>query len=104
MKKLILILLPCIILIAAIAGCGQKYTEEDLIGKTSAEIEAEYGKFDCVLMPPGEDGIFRNCRCGYTIKEPRVGFLGTDPEVFFFIHFDKNGVAYECSEGYRPGG
>ena len=104
MKKLILILLPLIILIVALAGCGGKYKEKDLIGKTSAEIEAEYGKFDCILMPPDEDGLYRNCRCGYTIKEPRVGFLGTDPEMLFFIHFDKNGVAYECSEGYRPGG
>ena len=104
MKKFAILLLTVIIAIHTSIGCSTGFKEKDLIGKTSAEIEAEYGKFDCILMPPDEDGLYRNCRCGYTIKEPRVGFLGTDPEVFFFIHFDKNGVAYECSEGYRPGG
>lgn len=104
MKKLILFLLVSAVLIVVLAGCGSKYNEKNFIGKTSAEIEAEYGKFDCVMMPPDDDGLYRSCRCGYTIKEPRVGFLGTDPEVLFFISFDKNGVAYECSEDYRPGG
>ena len=104
MKKLISLILISILVIVSLAGCGDKYNEKDFIGKTSAEIEAEYGKFDCVMMPPDNDGLYRNCRCGYTIKEPRVGFLGTDPEVLFFISFDKNGVAYECGEDYRPGG
>ena len=97
-------LLLCVVLIVALAGCVEKYKEEDFIGKTSAEIETEYGSFDCVMGQPDNDGLYRNCRCGYTIKEPQVGFLGTDPEVLFFISFDKNGVAYECSEDYRPGG
>ena len=55
-------------------------------------------------MPVCEDGLFRQCRCGYTIEEPRVGYLGTSPEVLYFITFDKNGVAIECEKGYRPGG
>ena len=42
-----------------------------------------YGAFDCCGIPVGEDGLYRNTSCGYTIKEPKVGFLGTDPEVLF---------------------
>ena len=72
--------------------------------RTSAQIEAEFGTFDCCGMPASEDGLYRNTACGYTIKESRVGFLGTDPEVLFFISFDENGIAVACEEGYRFGG
>lgn len=81
-----------------------KYDEDWIIGKTSIEIVNKYGEFNCEEMPVCEDGLFRQCRCGYTIEEPRVGYLGTSPEVLYFITFDKNGVAIECEKGYRPGG
>ena len=104
MKKTSITILVCIIFIMSIAGCSAKYKEEHFLGKTSGEIEAEYGQFDCVLMPASEDGSYRNCRCGYTIKEPQSRFLGTSDEVLFFIKFDENGIAVSCEEGYRPGG
>lgn len=85
-------------------GCGAVYHEADFVGRTSAEIEEKFGPFDCVGMPEGEDGLYRNCRCGYTIQDPRKGPLGTSPEILFFIIFDENGVAVSCEEGYRPGG
>lgn len=53
---------------------------------------------------PMENGIYKNCRCGYTIKEAEPGFLGRSDEVLLFISFDESGVAQNCSEGYRPGG
>jgi len=55
-------------------------------------------------MPADEDGLYRSCRCGYTIKEPRKGFFGKTEEVLLFIVFDDSGVAVSCEEGYRPGG
>lgn len=102
MRKLIaLFLLFCLIF----AGCSEgKYTAENFIGKTSAQIVAEFGEFDCVGKDPGADGLYCNTACGYTIRAPRVGFLGTDPEMLFFISFDENGIAVNCYEGYRPGG
>lgn len=103
MKKLIPLMLVLFILFT-LSACTPKYSEEDFIGKTSSEIISEYGKFDCVGMPPCEDGIYRNCSCGYIIKERKVGFLGTSPEILYFISFDENGVAVSCKEGYRPGG
>ena len=78
------------------AGCA-KYTPSNFLGKTSAEIVAQHGAFDCTLMPADSDGLYRNCRCGYTVP-------GTNPEVLLFIFFDENGVAIKCEEGYRPGG
>jgi hypothetical protein len=100
-KWLIWALLCCLLL----GGCVKEtYRESDFLGKTSAQIVAEFGEFDCVGNHAGEDGLYRNTSCGYTIKEPRVGFLGTDPEVLFFIVFDNNGIAVRCYEGYRPGG
>ena len=71
MKKAIVVILVCSVFLMCLAGCNVKYKQEQFLGKTSAEIENEYGKFDCVLMPVSEDGLYRNCRCGYTIKEPR---------------------------------
>lgn len=104
MKKVIAVILISSILVMCLAGCSGKYKEKDFLGKTSAEIEKEYGKFDCIIMPVSEDGLYRNCRCGYTIKKAQKGYLGTSPEIFFFIHFDGNGIAISCDEGYRPGG
>lgn len=103
MKKQIAILLLCVVLFF-LAGCSPKYSTNDFIGKTSAQIEEEFGTFDCCGKPASEDGLYRNTACGYTIKESRVGFLGTDPEVLIFISFDENGIAVACKEGYRPGG
>ena len=91
-------------LILSLAGCAVKYDAEDYIGKTSSEIVSEYGAFDCTTVPVSGDGLYRNCRGGYTIKEPKTGFFGTSEEVLFFISFDENGIATECAEGYRPGG
>ncbi len=104
MKKILAAFLICIVSLFALSGCGNKYSEEDFIGKTSAQIEAEFGTFDCLGMPVSEDGLYRNTACGYTIKEEQKGFLGSDPEILIFIEFDENGVATRCWEGYRPGG
>lgn len=104
MKKMIAILLFCVVFLFSFIGCSAKYNENEFIGKTSVEIEAEFGVFDCCLMPVSEDELYRNTFCGYIIKESRVGFLGTDPEWLIFISFDENGVAYNTYEGYRPGG
>lgn len=104
MKRQTAILLICTVFLFSFVGCRTNYVADDFIGKTSAQIEAEFGIFDCCGMPVSEDGLYRNTECGYTIKEPCVGFLGTEPEVLFFITFDENGMAITCKEGYRPGG
>ena len=104
MKNRIAIFFAFGVLLLFIAGCGTKYHEDDFIGKTSEEIVQIFGPFDCIGIPAGEDGLYRNCRCGYTIKEPKKSFFGTSEEVLFFIAFDENGVASSCEEGYRPGG
>ena len=104
MKKQITILLFCTMFLFSLAGCSPKYNADDYIGKTSAQIEAEFGTFDCVKMPVSEDGLYRNTACGYTVKEAKASLIGTEPEVLFFIIFDENGVAISCGEGYRPGG
>ena len=104
MKKIIASVLILVVFISLLSGCGNKYDEKDFLGKTSAEITKEYGEFDFMASDASEDGLYRNCRCGYTVKEPRVGFLGTSDEILFFMIFDENGVAVGCEEGYRPGG
>ncbi len=102
MKKSFLLVLLCFFLLS-FSGCA-KYQPSDFVGKTSAQIEEIYGAFDCVGMAPSADGLYRSTSCGYTLREPRTGFLGTDPERLLFISFDENGVATACCEGYRPGG
>ena len=104
MKKRIAALFFCTVFALSLAGCCTKYHENEFIGRTSKDIVQEFGSFDCVAMPAGEDGLYRNCQCGYTIKEPQKGFLGSTPEVLFFITFDENGIAIAGEEGYRPGG
>ena len=104
MKKAIVVFLACAVFLLSLAGCANTYNEGDFIGKTSAQIETEFGPFDCIGSSASADGAYRNTACGYTIREPRVGFLGTDPEWLFFICFDENGIAYDTFEDYRPGG
>lgn len=103
MKKILMMILS-VVIVFGLTGCGSKYREEDFVGKTSLQIENEYGKFDCIGTPVGEDGLYRSTACGYTIQEARVGFLGKDPERLIFIRFDENGIAVDTYEGYRPGG
>lgn len=96
------------VLLAICVGCimsgCEKYDEDDYIGKTSQEIIEQFGEFDYAPTPPDNNGIYKNCRCGYTIEESEQGFLGRSEEVLLFISFDENGVAQSCSEGNRPGG
>lgn len=104
MKKKSLLLLICTMIAMFSIGCGNSYKSDDFIGRTSADIINEFGPFDCVTMSADTDGLYKNCSCGYTIKEARKGFPGTSAEVLFFVVFDENGMAVECEEGYRPGG
>ena len=103
MKKQLAVILAAVMVLFP-AGCAAGYHAEAFLGKTSAEIIDQYGAFDCIGMPADSDGLYRNCRCGYTVREARKGFLGTSPEILFLIAFDENGIAVECSEGDRPGG
>lgn len=103
MKRKIVRVLVCIFLSLALVGCSYKYNTEDFIGKSSAEIISQYGDFDCTTMSASDDGLYRNCRCGYTIREEQKGFFGKSAEILFFVVFDENGMAIECEEGNRPG-
>ena len=104
MRKYYAAILVSAFMVLSLVGCAAKRNTDDFLGKTSAEIIDEYGAFDCVSLPASEDGLYKNCQCGYTIKEPKKAFLGTSPEVLLFISFDENGIAIECEEGHRPGG
>lgn len=102
MKQFILWFLLLALFLTCV-GCSQ-YTPSRFLGKTSEQIEAEFGNFDCIGKPADGDGLYRNCSCGYTVRDAKTGFLGTEPERIFFITFDENGVAVKCEEDYRPGG
>lgn len=99
MKKAISVILVCIIAVLSLSGCGAKYRERDFIGKTSEEITAQFGQFDCIVASKNPEGLYINGRCGYTIRESK-----TANETVYFIYFDANGTAYKCEKGYRPGG
>ena len=98
------LLIVALSLSLSLSGCAVRYAQSDFLGKTSVEIVAEYGNFDCVTMSADEDGLYKNCRCGYTITPSRPSFLGVSDELLFFICFDENGIAVDCEEGSRPGG
>ena len=80
--------------------------EKGYIEKTSDEIVSTYGEFDNVIGidVSEENGVYRNCKCGYTIEESKQGFLGSSDEVLFYIYFDENGIATDCEKSSRPGG
>ena len=90
---LILLLMLCL------SACSQ-YRRSDFLGKTSAQIESQYGKFDVIGSFVSTDSKYRDFGYGYRIKESRVGFLGTSPAEYFVIIFDQNGFAVDCYEAY----
>ena len=102
MKKSIISIVLCLVGMLIFVGCA-KYPEKNILGKTSAEIIEKYGAFDSPMLAD-EDGLYRNCTCWYIVKDAQVGFLGTSPEILFFMTFDENGTAISCKEDYRPGG
>lgn len=105
-KRVFALSLCVVLLLGVLVGCANKeyYDTDWIIGKTSSEIIDQYGAFDCITMDANEDGLYKNCKCGYTIIEEKQGFLSKSEEVLLFVHFDENGVAVKCEQGYRPGG
>lgn len=82
-----------------------KFDEDWIIGKNSSEIEEKYGKFDFLAVDKRSDGKIYRGAAGYLTKEKHVGYLGTDPEEFYAIYFDSDGIAYKTEKNYmRPGG
>ena len=82
-----------------------KFDEEWIIGKNSSEIEEKYGKFDFLSVDRKSDGKIYRGKAGYLTKEEHTGYLGTDPEEFYVIYFDSDGIAYKTQKNYmRPGG
>lgn len=100
MKRIMIFLFAVLCMLQMLTGCSAGYREEHYLGKSSAEIIAAYGEFDCTTMPVGSDGLYRNCRCGYTIRNRNYA----SAEILYFITFDENGMAVSCEIGYRPGG
>lgn len=92
----VVLLLTGVLLITAFSACS-KYTEDDFLGLTSSEIIEKYGDFDRKRGTPDEDGLYRDCACGYLISEKETDFFGTAPPEYFMIYFDKNGVADWCN-------
>ena len=98
----------CIVVAAAIAGtvalacykAVRPYDADDFIGLTYEQIVERCGSFDICRSQNVDTG--RYSACGYTVREKRVGFLGTDPPEYFMIYFDHNGIAVRCA--YETGG
>lgn len=104
MKRTLLILCLIALLALCISGCA-KYAPNDFLGLTSAQIEKQFGTFDLARVSfVSTDSSYRGFGYGYIIKESQVGFLGTTPAEYFFIVFDKNGIAVDCYEGYHSNG
>ena len=102
-KRIILVVFSIIIVfLLLVINRSSRYNERNFIGKTSAEIINQYGPFDFVTLYPEEDGLYKNCKCGYTIQESSTGFWGTSRELLFFIVFDENGIAISCFESEPP--
>jgi len=103
-KRAILFIVPLfiIVLLFTLEKNSSKYNEKDFVGKTSAEIISQYGVFDFTTLHPKADGLYKNCKCGYTIQESSTGFWGTSRELLFFIVFDENGIAISCFESEPP--
>lgn len=79
------------------SACKQHhYDAEWIIGKTSAEIEEKYGKFDRKEWDYQEDGLLYGTDAGYIIKESRQSWYGKTTEELFVVRFNQEGIAISC--------
>lgn len=98
--KIVLSVIMCIVTVALVVICvtGEKYNEDQIIGKTRDEIEAMYGSFDITLgnlavyevSEDFSDAIWRY-------------FMGGPTNNYLYITFDENGYVKEIGKGPRPG-
>lgn len=95
-------------IVFALAGCDRDalYDKEWMIGKTSKQIQARYGKFDYATEDKDEDGLYKDCRCIYNLKVGATEKYTGDPEPdeYLYVDFDENGVAYKVHKWRDPGG
>lgn len=104
MKRTLCLLCLVSLLALCLSGCA-KYAPNHFLGKTSAQIEKQYGNYDLAGVSfVSTDSSYRGFGYGYLIKESQVGFLGTTPAEYFFIVFDENGIAVDCYKGYHCNG
>ena len=98
MKKTVVAFLLIILLILSISSCSSMhYDEKDFLGKTSLQIEAQFGKFDNHQSRADDDGLYKCTKCGYRLTPDKRGLWGTPiPGKYYMISFDENGVAHEC--------
>lgn len=97
MRKKYILFAVIVMVMFGFCSCGKaQYAEDEIIGLTSFEIIEKYGDFDRKQGVPCEDGLYRDCACGYLISEKRVGFFGTIPPEYFMIYFDEDGFAHWC--------
>ena len=103
MKKLA-ILIAIVLMISTVSGCS-KYQKANIIGLTKVQVQERYGDFDLNGAPfMAKDGSYQGFGYGYLLQESHVGYLGTNPAVYFFIVFDKNDIAIDCYKGYHSNG
>ena len=96
---ILLILVLIGVLVFGIYKYIHRWDPENFIGLTAEQIMDRYGEFyGCLFWDT--TGNYR--RGVYLVKPERVGYFGTDPEEYFVIEFDENGVAYKCK--YEIGG
>lgn len=96
MKRIYIILILTLVTLLCFSSCGEKYSENDFIGLSSLDIVNKFGDFDRKQSIPNDDGLYRNCACGYLVAEAKKGFFGTTPPKYFMIYFDENGIARYC--------
>ncbi len=97
MKKKYVLFAVIVLIVICFSSCKKnQYDEDEIVGLTSIEIVEKYGDFDRTQGSPDEDGVYRDCACGYLTSEKRVSFFGTTPPEYFMIYFDEDGFAHWC--------
>lgn len=85
----------CVYLICREDKIHHNYDEKWILGKTSQEVEARYGKFHITSGSKSADGLYRRGLGCYILKEKEGDFPGARPETLFQIAFNGDGIAYE---------
>ena len=99
-KQFIFSVVVIVVLLFVACSTDVEYDSKWIIGKTTEEIQEKYGEFD----RHDEGHIFErdqklHSSGSYLIKESRVGFMGTDPAVYYHIVF-VDGVAVSVDDNY----
>ena len=95
-----------VFILLSLVGCESDwmYDKDWITGKNSKQIQARYGAFDILPDKAPEEGLYKDCYCGYFLQINKRNWDERLPDEYLYIVFDANGTARRVYKYVTEGG